>query len=121
MYTIEIPGYNNKDKLFISQNYLIPSIVKDIGLQVNDIVIPSDILSYIIDITKPEEGVRNLKRNLEIIYSKLNLFRLMKPEKNLFDDQIKLQVTFPYTLDKSNVDKLIKKNETVFNFRDMYV
>ena len=112
MYTIEIPGYNNKDKLFISQNYLIPSIVKDIGLQVNDIVIPSDILSYIIDITKPEEGVRNLKRNLEIIYSKLNLFRILKTT-TIFDKLI--DVSFPFTLNKETVELIIHPHKKKVN------
>jgi len=58
-----------------------------------------------------EEGVRNLKRCLEIIYTKLNLYRLMKPESNLFEEEMNLKVLFPYTVTKDIVDKLIKMDE----------
>ena len=34
-----------------------------------------------------EKGVRNLKRCLEIIHTKINLFRLMKPGSTLFDNK----------------------------------
>jgi ATP-dependent Lon protease len=122
MYKIKTNGYSNKEKTIIVNDYLLPKIREQIKFESSDIIISNEVLQYIIEnYTSDEKGVRNIKRCLEIIYSKLNLFRLMKPEKNLFDDQIKLHVTFPYTLDKSNVDKLIKKNETVFNFKDMYV
>ena len=41
-----------------------------------------------------EKGVRNLKRCLEIIYTKLNLYRLMKEGTNLFQEDMNLKVTF---------------------------
>ena len=47
-------------------------------------------MSYIIsnnNMTKGEDGVRNLKRCLEIIYTKLNLFRLVKPDTKLFENR----------------------------------
>ena len=58
-----------------------------------------------------EDGVRNLKRCIEIIYTKLNLFRLMKPDTNLFDEDMSLKVEFPFTVTKEIVDKLIKKEK----------
>ena len=58
-----------------------------------------------------EDGVRNLKRCIEIIYTKLNLFRLMKPDTNLFDQDMSLKVEFPFTVTKDIVDKLIKKEK----------
>ena len=62
------------------------------------------------NLTQKEKGVRNLKRCLEIIYTKLNLFRLMKPESKLFDKKtLSLNVTFPFTVEKEMIDKLIKK------------
>jgi len=105
MYTIEVPGYNIKDKINISYKYLIPNIIKDIGLKNDDIKIEVDMLTYIVEITKPEEGVRNLKRNLEIIHSKLNLFRILK-STTIFDKIF--DVSFPYTLNKEAIDKLLK-------------
>jgi hypothetical protein len=58
------------------------------------LTIPDETLEEIIgndSITKGEQGVRNLKRCLEIIHTKLNLFRLMKPEKNIFSKDLDLK------------------------------
>ena len=73
-------------------------------------IIPDEILEEIISnetITKGEEGVINLKRCLEIIHTKLNLFRLMKPEKNIFAKDLDLEVTFPITITKEHIKKLV--------------
>ena len=75
-----------------------------------DIIIPDATIHYIIDnYCMKEDGVRNLKRCLEIIYTKLNLYRLMKPGSNLFEEDMSLKVEFPFTVTKQIVDKLIKK------------
>ena len=105
MYTIEVPGYNVKDKIIISQQHLIPTIIKDVGLSVDNIILNPDIIQYIIEITKREHGVRNLKRSLEIIYSKLNLFRILK-STTIFENII--EVKFPFIVTREIVDKLIK-------------
>ena len=75
----------------------------------DDITITDETITYIIDkYTQKEDGVRNLKRCLEIIYTKLNLFRLMKPESALFKDEKALKVEFPFIVTNEIVDKLIK-------------
>ena len=104
MYTIEISGYNTPDKIKICEKYLIPSIEKDIGINPGDIILSSDIIKYIIEKTKHEDGVRNLKRNIETIYSKLNLFHIMK-HTTIFKNLI--HVTFPFVLNTKIIDQLI--------------
>ena len=58
-----------------------------------------------------EKGVRNLKRCLEIIHTKLNLYRLMKEGTNLFQEDLTLKVTFPINVTREMIDKLIKKDK----------
>ena len=66
--------------------------------------------------------MRNLKRCLEIIYTKLNLYRLMRPDANLFEEEMSLKVEFPFTVTKEIVDKLIKKDREVnMSWRNMYM
>ena len=72
-------------------------------------------------IINKEKGVRNLKRCLETIYTKLNLFRLMKSETNLFDKDISLKVEFPFTVTPDIIQKLVKKNDNVGVPYGMYV
>ena len=112
MYCIETKGYNKKEKTTIASKYLLPVIEKNIKFETGQVVISDEIIHYIIDqFTGNEKGVRNLKRCLEIIYSKLNLFRLMKPGSKLFDDKMTtLKVEFPYIIKKESIDKLIKQN-----------
>ena len=111
MYRIETKGYNQADKIIIASKYLTPVIEKNINFQKEQIHIPEETLKHIIEqFTGDEKGVRNLKRCLEIIYSKLNLFRLMKPESQLFDSKMtSLKVEFPYTVTKDTVNKLLNK------------
>ena len=111
MYRIETKGYNLKQKTVIGNNYLLPKIREQIKFKEGDIIIPDETLNYIIDThCNKEDGVRNMKRCLEIIHTKLNLYRLMKPDTNLFEEDMSLKVEFPFTVTKAIVDKLIKKD-----------
>ena len=111
MYRIHTKGYSVKQKNVISNNYLLPKIQEQVKFSKEDIIIPEQSISYIVDNhCHKEDGVRNLKRCLEIIYTKLNLYRLMKPGTNLFEEDMSLKVQFPFTVTKDVVDKLIKKN-----------
>ena len=114
MYRIQTKGFDMKGKKNIAKNYLLTKIEKNINFKKNEIIIPDDTLEYIINsFTNKEKGVRNLKRCLEIIFSKLNLFRFMKADSTLFDKKLKsLNVTFPFTVTREVVNKLIKKQES---------
>lgn len=115
MYKISTKGYDVKEKIIIARNYLLPKIREQVGFGPDEIVISDDILSHIINNqAKGEEGVRNLKRTLEIIHTKLNLYRLVKAEDaGMFEKELGLKVTFPYTLTKQAVDSLVKVNDTM--------
>ena len=112
MYKIETKGYKMQEKLVICKDYLLPKIYEQAKFKKEDIIFSDKILEYIIkDFTENEYGVRNVKRCLEIIYTKLNLYRLMKPDENLFKSSLKIDkhVTFPFELKQDIVDKLLNK------------
>ena len=113
MYKIRTTGYSAKDKTYIAQHHLIPHIRTEVAFAEGDIIIPDSVVEYIVDhCTHKEAGVRNLKRCLEIIYTKLNLYRLMRPGTQLFaEKETSLEVSFPYTVSREVVDKLIKKGD----------
>ena len=71
MITIHTKDYTLSDKINISTNHLIPSIKKD--FMIDDITIDTETITHIIKNTHPEPGVRNLRRNLELIISNINL------------------------------------------------
>ena len=118
MYRIETKGYDSKDKVIIAKNYLLPKIRLQVNFTAEEIIIPDETIQFIISTegyTKKEDGVRNLKRCLEIVHTKLNLFRLVKPEANIFGKNIELNVTFPFTVTQKHVEVLIKNEENQRN------
>jgi len=113
MYRIHTKGYETKEKLIIARDHLIPKIEKNINFEDGQILIPDDTLSFIInEFTEKEKGVRNLKRCLEILYTKINLYTLMKKDSKMFDGEVVLNIEFPYTITVETVKKLIKTTET---------
>jgi len=112
MYCIQTKGYDTKEKLVIARDYLLPKIREQVNFENEDVIIPDETIEYIISnksLTKEEAGVRNLKRCLEVIHTKINLFRLVKmDDDNMFSKEIKMKIEFPYTVKKDDVDKLIK-------------
>ena len=123
MYRIHTKGYDKKQKTIISNNHLLPKIREQVKFNESEIIIPDETLHYIMENhCNKEDGVRNMKRCLEIIYTKLNLYRLMKPGTNLFEESMTLKVEFPFKVTTDIVDKLItKEKEDNTSFRGMYV
>jgi ATP-dependent Lon protease len=122
MYRIQTKGYDVKQKTIIAKNYLIPKIKEQVKFETDDIVISDDVIKHIIDkYTESEQGVRNLKRCLEIIHTKLNLYRLMKPDTNLFEKDMNLKVEFPIMVSNEMVDKMIKITEETGSWKNMYM
>jgi ATP-dependent Lon protease len=116
MYKIKTTGYLVKDKIVIAKQYLIPKIRYEVNFKEGDIIIPDTTLNYIIEnYTDKEDGVRNLKRCIEIVYKKLNLYRLVKPGTTLFDKENTLVVEFPFTVTNDVINTLIKKDESNIN------
>ena len=116
MYRIQTKGYDSKEKVIIARDYLLPKIREQVNFNDTDIIIPDDTILYIagnVALTKNESGVRNLKRCLEIIYTKLNLFRLINSDDIIFSKEIKnLNVSFPFTVTRKEVDIIIKNEES---------
>ena len=116
MYRIQTKGYDTKEKIIIAKKYILPKIREQVNFDEGQVIIPDDTISYLVSdprFTQNEEGVRNLKRCLEIIHTKLNLFRLVDPksEREILGKEIDLKVQFPYTVTRRCIDVLIKNDE----------
>ena len=87
---IKTKGYKNEEKRVIASKYMFPDIINNLGLKETCIkTMTDDNLNYIIDnYTSKEEGVRNMRRCIHNIYSKLNLYNLILKEKD--DDNMLL-------------------------------
>ena len=118
MYVIQTKGYATEEKMVIARKYLLPKIAQQVNFKPEDIVITEEMMRAIITderLTRKEDGVRNLKRCLEIIYTKLNLYRVMNGNNTFFQKykDIPKNVQFPFTLCRRDLDLLVKHNDTL--------
>jgi len=120
MYTINTKGYSRKEKVVIARQHLLPKIWEQVSFNEGDVVLDDSVLDYIVETRcAKEEGVRSFKRCLETIFTKINLYRLMKPNTQLFEEKT-IHIEFPFQVTKSVVDKLLKLNRDD-TFRGLYV
>jgi ATP-dependent Lon protease len=113
MYTIKTNGYTTAEKVTIATEHLLPSIISQVGFKPEEITFSDEILTQIVkDYTpKDEKGVREFKRALEIIVTKLNLYRLLEPGSEMFGQKIPNDVSFPVSVNEELVKRLLKKEE----------
>jgi ATP-dependent Lon protease len=122
MYRISTKGYTVKEKREIADGYLLPKIREELKFKSDEIIIDNDTMRYIIEkYTQEEDGVRNLKRCLETIYRKINLFKLMRPGENLFSKDLDFKVEFPVELTMDVIDKIISTDENYKAKFSMYM
>ena len=103
--TINIDKYNQNDKLSIVKNYMLPRMLDDFKLEKKNFDIDDETIRHLINVTEKEDGVRNIKRNLELIISTINLFAITDNNK-IFNSK-NITVKFPMNITKSIVDKII--------------
>ena len=105
MIIINIDKYSRLDKLNLVKHSLLNDIYKSYGFKENDAIITDELIYYIIDKTTEEDGVRNLQRNINQIYSYINMNRFI----NFKNDKL---IKLPFNLTKDYIDKyLIMKKE----------
>ena len=122
MYRVQTKGYDTKEKTVIANQYLLPKIRQQVCFKDEDILIDDEVMKHIISHhTESEKGVRNLKRCMEIIYTKMNLYRLMRPGSNLFGKEMSLDVSFPMKITREVVDTLIKSQKDDSYWRHLYI
>lgn len=123
MYRIQTDGYNVKDKITIVNNYLLKTIRQNVNFKQEDVNIGDKELEYIIEnYTEGEKGVRNLKRCLEIIHTKLNLYRLMGQNKEFFEkNNMPTNIEFPCNVTEQIVRDFIQKRDMENIYFGMYV
>ena len=115
MYVINTKGFSTKEKIEISKNYLLPELLSTFMFTNKDIIFTDNIIEYIINNhTNKEEGVRNLKRCIETIISKINIYNLSYDK----DDKESIDLTYtikdfklPLEINNEIVETLIKNKQ----------
>nr|QFG74391.1 MAG: Lon protease (S16) C-terminal proteolytic domain protein [Megaviridae environmental sample] len=100
--TIETKYLTNEQKYIISRDYLLPNILKDMGLNQNDVTLDQHLLSEIIFNYTNEGGVRKLKEVIYDIVRALNIYNMTRDKIN------RKMVNFPFNITKSVANKLLE-------------
>lgn len=107
MYNIHLEGFGMKEKLVIAENYLVSQALREVNL-FEKIGFGRDIITHIVqEYTGEERGVRELKRCIQTVISKINLLRFYNdPAKVPFAIR---DFALPFTLKREHVDLFLKK------------
>ncbi len=116
---IRFDGYNAKEKIQIVSEYILPEILSNYGMTTSDIILPLDSIEYMIQFVKEEDevngksGVRGLKKALNRIINRVNLYRLAS-----VDGKINIKLSFdiqnfkmPYTINNILINSIVKNSE----------
>ena len=111
MYVIHTKGFKTDDKIKICNEYLIPDIFETFAFSKEEILFSDDIIKNIIEkYTHGEEGVRNLKRCIETIVSKINIHIISDGEGDL---SFKLkEFDLPVILNEEHIEILLKTDNS---------
>jgi len=134
---VMVDGYTKTEKKEIAKRHLIPREVKNIGLNLGDIMFSDDALKYLID--KSDEmythetksnggksGVRQLKHIISNIVMKLNMIKNCILEDGTFGNlnlpYIIKHFKLPFVVEKVHIDKLdVLPKESSGSHLSMYV
>ena len=100
--TVETKYLMTNQKMHIATNYLIPDMMKEMGLNQDDVTIDENTLRDIISNYTHEGGVRKLKSLLYNIIRELNIANMLKATI----DNVK--VKFPFKVEKRHLKELLK-------------
>ena len=81
MNLIKVDGFKEDEKFIITRDFLLPSIMKEYLINIDDIILDEDVIKYIINknittLLNKEEGVRGIKKRLETIISNINVIKI---------------------------------------------
>lgn len=125
MKVIEVKGLPIEDKVNIVKLFILPEI------NYNKFELTDEIIKYIInEKTKKEDGMRNIKKNIETVINRLNTMVIVNTCNNSnsitskFSYQnikLKLNKDDNYIIDKKVINIILSANEVNEPWRNMYV
>lgn len=93
-------GFNEDDKIKISQQYLLPQICENFTFSHDQLLFSPETIRHIINNhTDNEEGIREIKKKLELIILKFNYNLLVESESNY---------RFPFSFTVEYIDSILK-------------
>ena len=103
MHIIKTKPLTTPDKIIIINDYLLPTILENVGFTNKDIIIKPKTCKYLIETYTYEAGVRKVKELLYEIIREFNLKLISKTTNN----------RFPYEISEKYIDEVLLKKDKV--------
>jgi len=116
MEIINVESYSIKEKITISNDYLLKQLCKDIGFEYGSIKFEPEILSFLIEEYTFEPGVRSLKRSIENLLLKLNIDKIY--QRGIFANDIEYTISNPLIVTKELVSEYL--GETKVDYKTIH-
>lgn len=118
LFKIKVDSYTFQQKLDIARKHIIPTVLQQFNLQNSDITFSEDTLKAIVNKSAGEEGMRDVKRNIEIVISRVNTLALTKGNRDKvihlkYNDLAEEYKELPAKVQPHHVDTLL--TQTIFS------
>jgi ATP-dependent Lon protease len=126
MRVVKMKGFEITEKIKIAKNYLMKDVCSEFKFKTDNILISDAVMTHIISSYTNEAGVRELRRNIGTIISKLNLIKLLgkrdkKKVNSILTHLPKQTIQWPLHLTCELVDELLKKKNSDQTPLGMYI
>jgi len=92
---IQMPSYNDEEKIGIGRDYLLPRALKDSGITNKELIIADNVWLNVVRPLGFDAGVRTLKRNIEGLCRKVAMLILSGKETSVTIDENNIKFYIP--------------------------
>lgn len=112
MEVIDVESYSIKEKITISNDYLLKQLCKDIGFDYGSVILDNNVMSYLIEQYTFEPGVRTLKRSIENILLKLNIDKIY--QRGVYENNVDFTVQNPLYITKELIQEYLGDTKVTY-------
>lgn len=121
LHIIDFPAYNDEQKVCIAKQFEIPHALETRGIDAGTVIIPDEIIKYIIKKLEKEDGMRSLKRAVESIIQRANFYIQLDGAKNIKTQFEIDDFSIPFVINEKHVDRFLEHiKPTDQNWRKIY-
>lgn len=109
IFSIRVPGYTQRDKVYMVIHYFFPKHLSRLGFQKEDIQIDDAHAQYIITtIQDTDKGVRQVEKAVGDVCRKLSFMYHHHEQSQSMSFALKERITLPYTLTRDVIDVCLR-------------
>jgi ATP-dependent Lon protease len=101
LYKIKVDNYKYKEKLEITNKHLISTVLEKLNLDKEKIKFAEDAVQYLVESSREDEGMRNIKTKIKIILTRINILLLTNETDSVIN--LKYKSLYPYYSGKENI------------------